>query len=499
MNKLELSRALLQGGFTIRPQALEALAEYLTTADIRDLTGDEFCEIQEKLGKCTVIDVGDIQALYDLPQRMDRDWMLCLNVVRDLEHYVYSPEEEDFLPQPTPCSFPLSDYSSIHMMQERLLSIRAQLKTNKLFDISDRRYGQPEPRIDLITVDALVGSIQEKVVLGVLNQVDEGTWMLEDPTGSVRVSLSQLDPPIYGYYPSGSVVLMQGEYVDGLFSARAVVQPPVGQRVGTKADLYGSEKWRNAGKEEKGKAVRMKTEVRSIRVVVLADIHIDDYSTMTRLETVFEGYQSYSNLVFLLIGDFLSLPTVNSEVYLQSFQRLVDLICKFEVLKEKCYWVLVPGPNDIGLGNVYPKDAFPELFLEPFQQLSNFMSGSNPSRVEICGVKMVVFSTDFIRQLRRHSAVQPCEEMPSSHHLVHTVLRQGHLTPGSEVTTIWELDYALRLQPLPDILIYSDKCDPFIHLDEGCLALNPASFSHDSTFLFIDPALKTAEECSIPL
>lgn len=497
MQKADISRALLQSGLTIRPPALDALVVYLNTLGVSAVNGDEFEVVQEKLAKCDVIDVSDIAGLYDQPQHQGKDWLISLNVTQDLPHYVYSPDEGEFKSVPL-SAVPLDDFSSINMMQERLFTVRAILKTNKLFEANERIYGPKETRIELITVDALVGSINEKVVLGMLNRVDEVTWTLEDLTGSVKVDLSQLEQPIYGYYPSGCIVLMQGEYQDGLFSARAMMHPPASSSYRAKVDLFGAEKWRELGKEEAGKAVKLDTRVEKVRIVVIADVHLDDYHTMDKLRALFFGYRVRSHFIFLLIGDFLSRPSFEAAPYRQAFTALEVLISEFQTLRENCHWVIIPGPNDVGLGTISPRDALPDLFTEPLHKLNHFMSASNPCRLEVCGVKVVAFSTDLVRKMRRNSAVQPTNDLQCSDHLFHTLLHQAHLTPGRDHNSIWELDHTLRLLPLPDVLIYHDKCEQFVQLKEDCLVLNPASFTHDSTFLFVTPGEKKADECKLP-
>lgn len=496
MQKADLSRALLAGGITIRPLALDALLGYLNQAQIHDLYGEDFEEVQAKLGNCKVIDLADVQTLSEQPQNQGGDWLVVLNVTKDLPHYIYSPDEGEFKPAPLP-AIPADDHSSINMMQERLSTVRALLKANKLFEADQRIYGPKEVRIELITVDALVGSLNEKVVLGMLNRLDETTWTLEDLTGSVKVDLSQVEQPIYGYYPSGSVVLVQGEYQDGLFSVRAMVQPPASS-FRSKVDLFGAAKWREAGREEAGKVTRVDAPLENVRIVVLADVHLDDFRTLDKLHRVFQGYEGTPHMIFLLIGDFLSRPSFDSAPYLQAFTALTNLICQFPVLKDYCHWVVLPGPNDVGLGAIAPRDALPSLFLEPLTQLNHFTAASNPCRLEIFGRKVVAFSTDLVRKMRRNSAVQPSDSQPCSFHLAHTLLHQAHLTPGCDHCSIWELDHTLQLLPLPDVLIYSDKCEQFVRTEEDCLVLNPASFSHDSTFLFVSPGEKQAEECVVP-
>ena len=58
-----------------------------------------------------------------------------------------------------------------------------------------------------------------------------------------------------------------------------------------------------------------------------------------------------------------------------------------------------------------------------------------------------------------------------------TLVCQGHLCPTPlHVTPVyWAYDHALRLYPLPDLLVCADKYDPFSSTQADCTVINPVS------------------------
>lgn len=73
-----------------------------------------------------------------------------------------------------------------------------------------------------------------------------------------------------------------------------------------------------------------------------------------------------------------------------------------------------------------------------------------------------------------------CKEMPLSFssfspQFVKTILSQGHLTPLPLYVSpvFWAYDYSLRVYPVPDVIIFADKYDPFSITNTDCLCVNP--------------------------
>lgn len=58
---------------------------------------------------------------------------------------------------------------------------------------------------------------------------------------------------------------------------------------------------------------------------------------------------------------------------------------------------------------------------------------------------------------------------------VKTILSQGHLTPLPLYVSpvFWAYDYSLRVYPVPDVVVFADKYDPFTITNTDCLSVNP--------------------------
>lgn len=71
------------------------------------------------------------------------------------------------------------------------------------------------------------------------------------------------------------------------------------------------------------------------------------------------------------------------------------------------------------------------------------------------------------------------EQLEISAHVVKTLLDQAHLCPLPLQTSpvYWEFDHAMRLYPMPDVLVLGDKFDAYNLTYEGCTAFNPGAFS----------------------
>lgn len=58
------------------------------------------------------------------------------------------------------------------------------------------------------------------------------------------------------------------------------------------------------------------------------------------------------------------------------------------------------------------------------------------------------------------------------------VIGQGHLNPLSlnALPVHWNFDYALRLYPLPNLIVIGDKAEPYQAKYQDCHVINPVRF-----------------------
>ena len=83
--------------------------------------------------------------------------------------------------------------------------------------------------------------------------------------------------------------------------------------------------------------------------------------------------------------------------------------------------------------------------------------------------------------------------------LLHTLVQQGHLSPfplGVQ-PVYWEHDYALRLSPLPDVLVLGEARESYEHSMGGMTLHCPGSFGAESSFLFYEPGSRVGESSRV--
>jgi len=86
--------------------------------------------------------------------------------------------------------------------------------------------------------------------------------------------------------------------------------------------------------------------------------------------------------------------------------------------------------------------------------------------------------------------------------LVKTLVDQAHLCPlPLHVRPVyWQHDQALRLYPLPDVLVLADRFDSYHLSYEGCTAFNPGSFMlSDFSFMVYWPSRGAVREDDTPV
>lgn len=98
------------------------------------------------------------------------------------------------------------------------------------------------------------------------------------------------------------------------------------------------------------------------------------------------------------------------------------------------------------------------IFMCPCVKLSTSESKSETENAKILFNALVIWSC-----------------FSNSLQFVKTILSQGHLTPLPLYVSpvFWAFDYSMRVYPVPDVLIFADKYDPFSVTNTDCLCISP--------------------------
>lgn len=377
--------------------------------------------------------------------------------------------------------------------------------------------GKKSPFFQLTGIESLSGSKGEKFVLGMLTQLEEGIWYLEDLNGTVKLDLSQTSITA-GLHTECSFVILQGtvsEEVgqDLVFQVSAMGTPPFEKRedtiaaLGKDANLFGGQFDPNDTVE----LLQMEAQAEDNAFMFVSDVYLDRPSVMAGLRHVFKGYleDNFVPSVIVLIGQFLSHPfgqdSKDIKLLIDKFGELGTMIkTEFEPLAQETTFVIVPGTLDAGPGNVLPKPPMPEMLTRKFVQAlgkDRVRLATNPCRIRYMTQEIVILRDNLVQKMIRHCSVKPDfnESGLTSEHMVKTVVDQAYLCPLPLIArpVLWNHDHALWLFPTPHVVVLADRIDSYICEYGGSLGLNPGSFATNFSFQMYLPAQRRAQQCSI--
>lgn len=237
-------------------------------------------------------------------------------------------------------------------------------------------------------------------------------------------------------------------------------------------------------------------------IVFLSDVWLDDAKVMEKLRVLFTGYAEMPPTCFVFSGNFSSQLTSakRNRALKENLSSLADLLSEFPNLVKSSKFVFVPGPNDPGLSHILPRPPLPKILTEEFQsRIPGAIFTSNPCRIQYCTSEIVVMREDTVMKMCRNCVRFPADgNIPM--HFAKTLICQSHLLPlPLHVAPIyWDHDAALRLYPVPDLIVCADKYDPYTVSQTDCLVTNPGSFpKSDFSFKVYLPATKQVEDSRI--
>ncbi|KAI5673983.1 hypothetical protein M9H77_14347 [Catharanthus roseus] len=368
------------------------------------------------------------------------------------------------------------------------------------FDISEYRTCEISP------IQSLVGRLGRTWIMGLISQLEDGHFYLEDLNAAVEIDFSDAKITT-GFFVENSVVVAEGEMLpNGVFKAETCGFPPLEDREKSVTfcaglDFFGGGTFT---KEETLLLQEMETRAVKDMFVILSDVWLDNEETMGNLETVFNGFENVDVVpsLFVFMGNFCSHPcnlAFNSYSDLRSqFGKLGQMIASHQRLMEHCRFLFIPGPDDVGPSTALPRCPLPKYITEELQKhVPTAIFSSNPCRVKFYTQEIVFFRQDLLYRMRRSCLIPYLKEEASDpfQHLVDTIIHQSHLCPLplSLQPIIWNYDHCLHLYPTPHTIVLGDKSEQRVHTYKGVTCLNPGSFSNDSTFVAYRPCTREVE------
>ncbi|BFF98090.1 DNA polymerase epsilon subunit 2 [Drosophila madeirensis] len=346
-------------------------------------------------------------------------------------------------------------------------------------------------------------TMREAVVLGLLTQLKEGKFYVEDPTGSIELDLSGARFHA-GFFCEGCFVLAEGHYSNGVLKVDGLGFPPAEPATSSRAFFGTANTWGG----ESSKLLKYSPRLQELErtntettIVFLSDVRLDLPVVTEKLRQLFVGYDSCPPQAIVLMGPFTA-STRNHHEMRQHLTALGKLAAGCEQLKKQTDLILVPSAEDPTAPNILPRAPIPECLAAgllkawPRTQLA-----TNPCRLQYCTQQIVVCRLDLMAKFCRNTLHFPEDTSQIEQQFARTIVCQGHLVPIHPIAmpVHWDYDPALWLYPLPDLVVMGDSCQSFSSSQHGCTVLNTGSFVKSKfAFKVYIPATRTIEDSEIP-
>ncbi|KAL7471464.1 hypothetical protein ACHAXS_011823 [Conticribra weissflogii] len=443
----------------------------------------------------------------------------------------------------------------VEMFAQRYALIQQRILRQDIFQpklvtaTTSRRHGRGYDggeNITLTPVESLLGRSGRRFLLGMIVQVEEGKYYLEDPTGQVPLNFSHASLLTDGFVTENCIVLVEGETIDGVLLVHNMgkyMQHNETTNENNDKNNYNNKNnnnnnnnvniTHNSGNpivENRSDAIHAiglqntdifhsigsLSELQKLRqqelqhgqdgtFVILSDVHLDNPTVIENIDKMLDGYSDFDPLpIFVLMGNFTSKPLSGAadgtKAMISYYEDLANTIGKYPRMAKEGRFVFVPGRNDPGISGVLPRGPIPKYFTAALRsKVKHALFVSNPCRIRYFTKEIVFFRDDLVSKLRRHSLLEPRDDddddggtsadLILSRHAIKTVLDQGHLSPLplSASPIYWQWDHALRLYPFPDALVVGDRVRQFYENYEECDAVNPGAFSDGGHFVVYTP------------
>lgn len=260
----------------------------------------------------------------------------------------------------------------------------------------------------LCKIENLLASstMTEIVVLGLLTQLTENKFHIEDPTGAVSVNLSNVQYHS-GFFCEGSFVLIEGSYSDGVLNASGMGFPPMEPASSSRAYFGSANTWGGRSKSLLKISTRLLEMERSnsdATIVFVSDCWLDDPQVFDKLQTLFVGYNDIPPVAIVMMGPFMkhSSNPYDLKTKLHAFGEMIANNCS--TLKKETDLVLVPALDDPADPTILPRAPLPNSLCADFKRLvPRTVLASNPCRIQYCTQQIVVCRVDLVTKLCRNT------------------------------------------------------------------------------------------------
>ncbi|NWW41363.1 DPOE2 polymerase, partial [Panurus biarmicus] len=351
----------------------------------------------------------------------------------DIPRYIYNSESKNLsmTDLPGPSLFGTAR-DKAELFRERYAILQQRTHRHELFTPSPvvAHPDDSKSKFQLKTVETLLGNtakVGEVIVLGMITQLKEGKFFLEDPTGVVQLDLSKaisFYPFAFhsGLYTECCFVLAEGWYEDEVFHVNAFGFPPIEPSATTRA-FYGNINFFGgpslSSVKASAKLKQLEEENEDAMFVFVSDVWLDQAFFLEKLRTMFSGYSSAPPTCFFFCGNFSSAPYGKNQIQSLkgSLKALADIICEHPSIHKSSRFVFVPGPEDPGPGSILPRPPLAENITQEFRQLVPFFFfTTNPCRIQYCTQEIILFREDLVNKMCRNCVHFPSSSMDIPNH-----------------------------------------------------------------------------------
>ncbi|XP_076749484.1 DNA polymerase epsilon subunit 2 [Xylocopa sonorina] len=361
--------------------------------------------------------------------------------------------------------------------------------------------------IELVPIEHLLSENKKGsvYVMGLLAQLVEGQYYLEDPGGSIKVDLRRAKFQD-GLVMEASIVIASGDFRDGVLHVNDIGFPPAESSNNARVDFGNANTFGGTHDISLKFSEKLKAHEEGNKdgmIVFVSEMWLDDEIVLRKFKVMLEGYSEYPPIAFVLCGHFLSSPTniSSAQKLKEGFKSLANIITQYPEIKENSKFIFVPASDDIGAPKILPRLPLPRHLTEDFKKnVPGAIFATNPCRIQYCTKEIVVLREDILTKMCRNTIHLP-QHGNIYDHYAKSIICQSHLTPLSlsVVPIYWKYNHTLQLHPMPDLIVAADKFEAYETTYSDCRVINPGYFpKNDHSFKVYVPALDLIEHCAIP-
>lgn len=279
---------------------------------------------------------------------------------------------------------------------------------HELFSASIPGIATDTKKFQLRKIETLLAStaVKEVVVLGMLAQLKENKFHIEDPTGAVPIDLTAVQFH-NGFFCEGCFVLIEGSYADGVLKAAGMGFPPIEEASSSRAYFGSLNTWGGRSKtilKNSNRLLEIERANTDATIVFLADCWLDDPAVIQRLQTLLVGYNDMPPVAIVLMGPFMRNSTDPMQLK-QRLQHLGEIIGNnCPTLKKETDLVLVPALDDPVAPVILPRTGLPEYLCTGLKRfVPRTVLATNPCRLQYCTQQIVVCRADLVTKLCRNT------------------------------------------------------------------------------------------------